>query len=102
MIHKLELIKILFTVYELVHSVLEAVTLLFLSNLLLLLDDIMGFFKLLSLIFDLFFILTIFLKDKLFLLLHYFLFLLDNLLNSCLNTGLHLLYFITLADLTFL
>lgn len=102
MVHELELVQVLFTIYQLVYGILETVTLFLLSHLLLLLDYIMGFFELLSLIFDFLLILAIFLKDHLFLLFHDFLFLLDDFLNSCFNTCLHLLDLISLADLTLL
>jgi len=101
-VHQLELVQVLLTIYQLIYGVLETVTLLLLSHLLLLLDDIVGFFELLSLILDFLLILAVLLKNHLFLLFHNFLFLLDNFLNSCLNTCLHLLNLITFANLTLL
>jgi hypothetical protein len=60
-IHQLQLVEVLLTVYQLVNSILKAVTFLLETNLLLLLYNVMSFLELLPLILDLFFILTIFL-----------------------------------------
>jgi len=59
MVHQLELIEIFLTVYELVKCILEWVSSFFKTNLLLLLNNIMSFFKLLPLILNLFLILTV-------------------------------------------
>jgi len=55
----------------------------------LLLNDIVGFLQLLSLVLDLLFILTVLLQDEFFLLLHDILLLLDNLLDSRFDSCLH-------------
>jgi hypothetical protein len=90
MIHKLQLVQILFAVDQLVEGVLEAISFFFEADLFLLLDDSVGISQLLSLILDLFLVLSVLLQNELFLLLHDLLFLRDDLLDPIFDSGFHL------------
>lgn len=76
---------------------MEAVAFFFEADLFLLLDYAVGVPQLLPLILDLFLVLAVFLQDQLFLLLHDFLFLGNNLLHPILYPRLHLLDLILLG-----
>ena len=91
MVHQFKLIKILFTIYQFVKSILERVTSFFLSNMLQLLNKVVCFFKLFSLIFDFSIVLLILFKNHRLFLFHH-LFLLQNYFsNSGFNSRFHLL-----------
>ena len=80
MIHYLELVHLLLAISQLVESSKELFTLNIRAQLLMLLDILFQLVDLLALIFDLLLILLILLQYQPFLLFHYLLFLLNNLL----------------------
>ena len=69
---------------------MEAISFFFQADLFLLLDDSVSVSQLLSLILDLFLVLSILLQNELFLLLHDLLLLRNNLLDPVFDSGLHL------------
>ena len=101
-IHELQLIQILLTIYQLINSVLVAISPLLDADLLLFLDNVVGLAQLLPLILNLLFVLAVGLKDQLFLLFHDLLLLLQNLLDAGFYAALGLPDLIPLWFLRFL